>query len=207
VRHLSAAQLLDLVEGAADERSHTHLASCRDCRAQLDDARAAATLARGVEVPEPSPLFWDHLSSRVHDAVAAERAHGTASRTWWMPWRVAAALSAAALVIAVGLTIAPATTPKVTSPSAATVDDATIVRSGLPASAGALDAPVTDDPSLSFVADLASDLDWDAAAEAGFTTPAGAVDGVLPTLSETETVELQRLLTEALAKRPARGGV
>ena len=31
-------------------------------------------------MPEPSPLFWDHLSSRVHDAVAAE---GQPRAPWW----------------------------------------------------------------------------------------------------------------------------
>jgi hypothetical protein len=198
MRHLSSAQLLDLVEGATDEGSHSHLASCAGCRAQFDEARAAAALARGVEVPEPSPLFWDHLSGRIHDAVAAERAQGAASRGWRLPWRVAAALSAAALISAVGLTIVPGM-------RSTSVSDSPPARNAT--GAGAVDAPVTDDPSLSFVADLASDLDWDAAAEAGLTTPAGAVDGVLPTLSPTETAELQRLLTEALAKRPARGGV
>jgi predicted anti-sigma-YlaC factor YlaD len=199
VRHLSAAQLLDLVEGTADSRSQSHLESCSDCRAQLDDARAAAALVRGVDLPEPSPLFWDHLSARVHAAVAAERAHGPSSRAPWTGWGVAAALGAAALVVAVGLTIAPGTgpTPPLSSVSRAKID----------ASAGAVDAALTDDASLSFVADLASDLDWDAAAEAGLTTPPGAVEGVLPTLSQAETAELQRLLTEALARRPARGGV
>ena len=42
-------------------------------RAARDDGGVAE-----VEVPEPSPLFWDHLSARVRDAVAAEPA-----RRWW----------------------------------------------------------------------------------------------------------------------------
>src|SRR5437762_12868319 len=29
-------------------------------------------LLRDVDVPEPSPLFWDHLSQRVREAVANE---------------------------------------------------------------------------------------------------------------------------------------
>ncbi len=32
------------------------------------------SVAAEVEVPEPSPLFWDHLSARVGEAVAAEQA-------------------------------------------------------------------------------------------------------------------------------------
>src|SRR6185436_8662720 len=40
--------------------------------AQLDELRAMLAAARDVDVPEPSPLFWDHLSARVSEAVAAE---------------------------------------------------------------------------------------------------------------------------------------
>jgi len=36
----------------------------------LSDEDLIARL-RAEEVPEPSPLFWEHLSQRVHDAVAA----------------------------------------------------------------------------------------------------------------------------------------
>lgn len=44
----------------------------------IHDVRAAG------DVPEPSPLFWNHLSARVRDAVAVE----PIPRTWWMGyWR------------------------------------------------------------------------------------------------------------------------
>src|SRR5213594_321234 len=38
---------------------------------QLSDEDIIAAL-RQVDVPEPSPLFWDHLSQRVREAVANE---------------------------------------------------------------------------------------------------------------------------------------
>jgi hypothetical protein len=197
-RHLSAAELLDLAEGAADERSYPHLASCDDCRGELADARAAIALARSVDAPEPSPLFWDHLSARIHDAVAADRSSSSAQRTPWVPWRLAVPLGAA-MIVAVALGVLPRTsrnTPVDPAPQAP-----------IDASTTAPDVPIADDASLSFVADLASDLDWDAAAQAGFTARPGDVEDVLPTLSATETAELQRLLTEALAQRPTRDGV
>jgi hypothetical protein len=196
-RHLSAAELLDLAEGAADERSYPHLASCGDCRAEIADARAALALARRVDVPEPSPLFWDHLSARIHDAVAAERSSGGAQRIRWVPWRLAVPVGAA-LIVAAAFGVLPRTSRNAPVGSAP--------RAAIDASPAALDVPIADDASLSFVADLASDLDWDAAAQAGFTARPGDVDGVLPTLSAPETEELQRLLTEAIAQRPTRGG-
>jgi hypothetical protein len=198
-RHLSAAELLDLAEGVADDQSVPHLASCSACRAQLEDARAALSVVASVELPEPSPLFWDALSARVHDAVAAEQRSSDASRRQWVPWRFVAPIGAAAAVVAVALSVLPRTPPDspVIPASRPTID----------ASAGAPEMPLADDASLSFVADLASDLDWEGATQAGFAAGPGAVDGVLRNLSDSETAELERILTDALARRPTRGGV
>jgi hypothetical protein len=78
--HLNAHELVDLAEGARPESSAPHLAACERCRAELADLRAMRSAVADVEVPAPSPLFWDHFSQRVHDAVAAEEAdaRGTA---------------------------------------------------------------------------------------------------------------------------------
>jgi len=197
--HLSAAELLDLAEGVADEQSSPHLASCSDCRAQLEDARAARSVVLSVELPEPSPLFWDALSARVHDAVLAERSSGNASRVRWVPWRLVAPIGAAAVVVAVAMSVLPRT------PRHSPVDPTP--RATIDASAGAPEMPLGDDASLSFVADLASDLDWDDATQAGLAAGSSAVDGVLRTLSDSEAAELERILTDALAQHPTRGGV
>jgi hypothetical protein len=196
-RHLSAAELLDLAERAAETEGHPHLASCSECRAQLDDVRAALALIDVAEVPEPSPLFWDHLSGRIHDAVAREQTARAARRVPWLPWRLIVPIgAAAAVVVAIGvLPRLPARAPANPPPRAA-----------LDVNASALDTPIADDASLSFVADLASDLDLEDAAQAGFAARPGAVDGVLPTLSASETAELQRLLTQALTRQPTRSG-
>ena len=53
---------------------------------------------RAVDVPEPSPLFWDHLAARVGDAIAREPAP-VPQRGWWSPrlaWAAAAVVIAAA---------------------------------------------------------------------------------------------------------------
>src|SRR4051794_29807445 len=69
--HLNAEELVDIAEGTRGESAAPHLAGCEPCRAQLRELRAMMATARDVDVPEPSPLFWDHLSARISDAIAA----------------------------------------------------------------------------------------------------------------------------------------
>ena len=45
---------------------------CDACRASVDDCATTLALARTDGAPEPSPLFWDHLSARVGAAVRDE---------------------------------------------------------------------------------------------------------------------------------------
>src|SRR5262245_40928386 len=83
--HLTPEELIDLVEGteAGDPIDRSvltgHLASCVECRRQFEEARGMLAVAAETPVEEPSPLFWDHLSSRVREAVAAE----SATRSSW----------------------------------------------------------------------------------------------------------------------------
>src|SRR5262249_18925978 len=73
--HLTPDELVDLAEGERPESSAPHLARCAACRAQLAEMRGTWAAAADADVPEPSPLFWDHFSQRVHDAVAADAAN------------------------------------------------------------------------------------------------------------------------------------
>src|SRR5580704_16254588 len=73
--HLTVEDFVDLAEGARDDASMPHLAVCAVCRRQLADLREMVSVGaagRSSDVPEPSPLFWDHLSSRVREAVGNE---------------------------------------------------------------------------------------------------------------------------------------
>src|SRR6476469_3139983 len=103
--HLNTDELVDIAEGTRTEAAAPHLASCEPCRAQLCELRAMIAAAKDVDVPEPSPLFWDHLSARVSEAVAADRA---GSRFIGGP--LAALFASRAiqgiLVVAVGLVLA-----------------------------------------------------------------------------------------------------
>jgi hypothetical protein len=57
-----------------------------------------------------------------------------------------------------------------------------------------------DDPSWDLMTNLAADLDWEAAAEAGLTPSAGGVDRAIFDLNADERRELQRLLQEELSR-------
>jgi hypothetical protein len=205
MRHLTTAQLVDLAEGATPVSATRHLQSCDACRCQLADLRAAMSLAAGVDAPEPSPMFWDHLSARVHDAVLIEQdspsaiargrlTAGVAKLAAWFRMRPAAIGGLVVLAAAVALFL------QVGRPALGPVPLASTSAAGEAANDAVL--PV-DDPSLSFVADLAADLDWEAVREAGLIIHVGEHDA-LSQLSPGERDELRRLLQGELSP-PRRG--
>src|SRR5436190_125575 len=149
MRHLRPDELIDLAEGTRPESSASHLRTCEACRRQLADARAMIAAAADVDVPEPSPLFWEHFSVRVREAIGTQ------------PMEVAEG-----------------------APSADT-------------------AIAADDLSLDLVADLAADVDWDAAAESNATMQEGVADNAVTQLTEAERRELRRLLQQELARSGA----
>jgi hypothetical protein len=197
MRHFTEGELLDLAEGARPESSAGHLASCEACRRQLMDLRSAITAAAAVAVPEPSPIFWEHLSVRVREAVDGEvRPSVTGWLLRWPLWRALVPIGAVVMLVLTGTIMwSPADKPS-TATSASAESEVT----GTAVDARDL-AYSTDDPSFTLLADLTSDLDWDTANEAGLALPTGAVDDVVTSLSGGERRELHRLLQEAL-RRP-----
>ena len=207
MRHLRADELVDLAEGTRAESDALHLRECESCRAQLTDMRRMMGLAAEVTVPEPSPLFWNHLSARVRDAVAAVDIVGQPARfgwletgSWW--WRVSAGSAVAALLVAIVVTrfaSSPGTSSTHSTASIALTGATSSTASASSTPSSVLE-PLTDDPSLSLVADLSADMDWDARVEAGLFTRAGGADRALAELTDSERQELHRLLKEALGK-------
>lgn len=203
--HLTPEELIDLAEGARAEGTAPHLHSCEACRHQVAALRKAMSAVAdapggpggpGGDVPEPSPLFWDHLSQRVREAVAAEGTPASAFALWrwgralpgsWRAWAMAGVAAAVAISIYV---TAPRT---LTPPSNA--------RAGAAGASGPLDPfGAADDPSLALFADLTEQMDPGAATETGWSSHAGAVDEVVASLTVDERLELRRLLEEELAK-------
>jgi hypothetical protein len=219
MRHLTPGDLVDLAEGAPDADSTTHLAECEACRRQVADLRAAmAGVSSGGEIPEPSPLFWDHLSARVRDGVRNEDAPARAfyPGSFLSARRLALAAVCCVVVIAIGAAlgsrlIAPRSQSLGPSPMAGRVEPGSPVEPIEPienaqnASATPPALGSVDDPSLSLVADYGKTLDWDELREQmSMSRHTRSIDATVSELNAEERLELHRLLTEALARRPAR---
>jgi hypothetical protein len=198
--HLRADELVDIAEGTREEAAAPHLAACPRCRAQLAALRATIAAVVEVDLPEPSPLFWNRLSERVHDAVAAERDE---RRDWgrWvrgLAWRraafepiaVVALVVLAVVVVFRGLMPAspPATAPAV--PAAAPL-----------AASDAADPSLDNDPSLTLVAALAANLDEPPDLDGGGAPLAniGRADHAVTHMNGAELRELHRILQDEMS--------
>lgn len=190
--HLTSDELVDLAEGARAESSAPHLQTCATCRRKLTDLRELMSAAAAVEVPEPSPLFWDHLSARVRAAVASDEGERS---VWWRrsTWpRVAVpALTGAFAVMVVGAMLtsrllAPADTP-ISGPAAPPAPEAIVTES-------------LDDPALNLVTELAAQMDWESASQLHVPTHQGAGDEAIGELSEPERREMRLLLQQELGR-------
>ena len=194
--HLTTAELVDIAEGTRPDAAAPHLVACAACRAQLTDLRAMLSAAQDVDVPEPSPLFWDHLSARVSDAVAAE---ATPRRPWlevalWRrtgwDWMSVAAVAVLLIMVMVrALVTVPAPHADAPLMSASSAVPATELLSDV----------ADDDPSLTLVASFTDQADMDTVREAGLA-PRGSAEHAITHMSDGELRELGRLLTEELAR-------
>jgi hypothetical protein len=192
VSHLSAEQFVDLLDGtAAPERTSAHLADCAACRARLADLRAVRDIAAADRTVEPSPLFWEHFSARVRTAVDST-SESSSPRRPAVSWTLGAAAAAAALLLIAWLIpsetqnrIAPAGSSPLGSPANIAAADVTM-------------EPAADE-SWQFITELTTEMDWDAADEAGIVSP-GTSERALLQLSDAERDELKRLLAAELSR-------
>ena len=196
-RHLDLEALVDVAEGTRPVPVHAE--TCDACRQQLADLRSASAAVADVDVPEPSPLFWDHLSARVREAVSAEPPPRS---RFWEAWSWRPALAVAAVVAVAVLAVAFGVSRSRPGDAAIEAARTTAVEPGEP---GEIDAAplleLTDasDPSLDLIADLSEGLDWEAATAAGWTTAPASLDHAFDQLNEAERATLQQLLHEALS--------
>jgi hypothetical protein len=192
MHHLTSDQLIDAVEEAADPPVARHLASCAGCRRQRDELREVLTaVSVGTDIPEPSPLFWDRLSARVCERIAAEPMPAT---SWWLglpPWTAVAAVASMAIVVLALVMRSPLAPPSVVSPVPSLAAPAT--------SSIVAGEPPDADGSLDLLADLAAGVDPRIVTE-GIETSTGATEQMFTELDPAERIEMRRLLTEALAR-------
>ena len=68
--HLSSQEFVDALEGGLDVARQHHLSACAACQTEVEALRAIVVDVETVaDVPEPSPLFWDHFQARVQAAI------------------------------------------------------------------------------------------------------------------------------------------
>jgi len=155
---------------------------------QLSDEEIIAAL-RQVDVPEPSPLFWDHLSQRVREAVANEPppAPGWMNRLN-VAWAAGVFGAVAVVVLAVNLHRgAPQPVSSAPPPVGADVAQA---GDSLPA--------LQDDASWAVMGDLASQLNFEDAAAAGLIATPGSAEQAVGQLSQDEQQAAVELLQQAI---------
>lgn len=191
--HLAPDTFVDLLDGTLAEDAVPHLQGCEACRTQLAELRVTWQAAVETDVPEPSPLFWDHLSRRVHDSVVAE----APARRWWeAPWTwrplglAAAALAAVAVVVALQAPRSPAGQTPAGAPPAQVAAVGAGEAEPLPA--------LEDDASIGLMADLTSDLDVESALPELGLGARGAAERALSELTADERAELRQLLAEEM---------
>ena len=204
MKHLTRAELIDLIESSPELPASRlrHAATCAECRAEADALRSVLALAVTHDVPSPSPLFWDHFSSGVAEAVrgdAPAAEHATPS-VWLRPlaqW-AATGTMAALIILAVvwrATVYAPIRVP--TPPTAAAADHPNAPPT--PPAITAADA-VEDDDAWAIVRAAAADLHPDDAHAAGLSARPATIEGLALELSAAERSELARLLNEELKR-------
>lgn len=181
--HLTTDELVDALDGVLESTRQHHLDACAPCRQQVTALGAVLAETRGVEVPEPSPLYWQHLSERVRVAIDAEPA---VAGGWsnWLRWPVLAPVAALAMLVAA---------------LAVSVPREPLEPRDVPALAAAEPAAPDEAPPderFAIVADLVGELDWDTAMSAGLAVKPGAADLAVLELTASEQQELTRLLKE-----------
>jgi hypothetical protein len=107
-RHVPDESLPDLALGLGSDAERAHAAACGACASRLEEVRSALQAARRVDVPDPSPLYWEAMRRSVGRRIEAE----PAARTGWA-WLapLAAAAAVAVAVLTTGRTEAPSPAP------------------------------------------------------------------------------------------------
>jgi hypothetical protein len=219
MKHLSEIEIVDALDGVLSAPKRVHLDSCDRCRAEVARIEALAALAQSADVPDPSPLFWDHFSVRVRNGIreaeaadaasaaasarpaSAEATARQASRWRWLGgasprWVGAAAMLTILLVAGLWFAAVPGTSRQQHSPTS----------SGVVAEVPAEQADPDADQAWALVRSVADDLElddasWDGGGATTLSVRPGSVERAMIALSTDERRELVRLL-EAETRQP-----
>jgi hypothetical protein len=188
--HLTADELVDAAEGTLSPARLAHTSECEICRGEAERLRMALRAAIEADVPEPSPLFWEQLSSRVHHAIAAEEVTPPQWAPAWLRWPILAPIAALALILfalAAALTRGPAAKVPLDS------DPATVV--------AAHDLDTLGEAEWAVVSELVGPVDFEQAREAGIVVRPGDIEEAALELTAAEQQVLIDLV-KAASERP-----
>ena len=183
--HLGPDDFTAALERAPEGRAAAHLAVCVTCREELATLRAQWKELADVDVPEPSPLFWDHFSARVREATAQA---GPVATPWWsarrLVWTVG--VTAAVVVLIVGLRWSAPSRPAITIADGAATDTAI---------------------ALVMFDDVAGVFDSMAPDDVDAFTPAGAATwAMVDDLTDEERVAFVRLIEQQIERQSREPG-
>ena len=199
--HLSRDERLLALDGALDATRQAHLASCPSCRTDVETLGRVLARVRAVDVPEPSPLFWDHLAARVGDAIAREPAP-VPDRGWWSPRLAWAAIAVVIMAAGAGYLTR-------SRPPATVVAHEHRRPPGIPVDRGrspnVADAPVADD-GWALIAAVADQVADQVADDGAFAPQVGQAELSISALSADERRALAGELAAELAPRRNREG-
>jgi hypothetical protein len=209
--HLTPEELIDSRERQLPTARQAHADSCVTCRAKVAQLDEVLRDVKAVDVPEPSPLFWDHLSARIRDRVAHEpppapaRDNPFARLTDWLTgWSAAPrwAFAAVLLVLCASLgwlgwsqfrhggkaPMSTASAPAASAPVETTVAAETSV------------TPDDAEGEWGLMLQMAEDVSWDDAEGSSLYVRPAAVDRALIELTAEERDRLLQLVQADLAQ-------
>jgi hypothetical protein len=189
--HFTEMEFIDLLEGSLPAERARHADACGICRTQIEHLRAALASGANADVPEPSPLFWEHFARRVDDGIAS----AGAGRAGWLSTMTSrraftAAGAIAALVLIAVITLGPRGEDPSSSGGTPVVTDDPLFEPNAPGS----------DDGWAAVRAAAENVARDDAREAGLAAQPDAADRAIDNLTETERARLLALLAEDLKK-------
>lgn len=97
--HVSPEAMVDLAEGRGSAEERGHLQACGECHTQVEELRAGLLGLAAVEVPEPSPLYWQAFRRQVGGRLAEDGQPARWRFSWWTGLAAAAAAAALAVVL------------------------------------------------------------------------------------------------------------
>jgi len=186
MRHLTPTELVDALDGTLSADRTAHLTSCEACSRQQRQLLNLLAETRQVDVPEPSPLFWERLGDRVRVAIHHEPP--AVRRPRWFAWPVLAPLAAmTVLVVALGAALS-------RDHALVSAPEASVATSDTGAEDAALEAV------WALAADLVVAVDGTEAPETDLLIAPGSAERAAGELSSDEQAELVRLLQQELGR-------